>query len=110
MAYDEALAQRVRHLLQRRAGYSERKMFGGICFMLQGNMSCGIVQDKLMLRLGEKQVPQALQEPFTQEMDFTGKVMKSMIYVEAPGIANDEDLKDWVNQAIKFARTLPAKS
>lgn len=63
-----------------------------------------------MLRLGNKKVPQALQEPFTHEMDFTGKVMKSMIYVKAEGTEGDQDLKDWVNQAIQFTRTLPAKT
>ncbi|QDV16807.1 hypothetical protein Pan153_14390 [Gimesia panareensis] len=109
MAYDEELADRVHQLLHRRAGYSQRKMFGGICYLLHGNMCCGVTGTNLMLRLGEKKVPLALQEPFTHEMDFTGKVMKSMIYVIAEGTQNDEDLKDWIDQAVKFTRTLPAK-
>lgn len=110
MAYDEALADRVHQLLQRRAGYTQRKMFGGICFMLHGNMCCSVTRSCLMLRLGEKKAAQALQEPFTHEMDFTGKVMKSMIYVEGPGIEEEQDLKYWLNQAVRFTQSLPAKS
>ncbi|QGQ21685.1 TfoX/Sxy family protein [Gimesia benthica] len=110
MAYDEALADRIHQLLCRRAGYSQRKMFGGICFLLNGNMCCGVTGTNLMLRLGEKNAAQALQEPFTHEMDFTGKVMKSMIYVKAEGTQEDIDLKEWVNQAVKFVRTLPDKT
>lgn len=110
MAYDEQLADRVHQLLHRRAGYSQRKMFGGICYLLHGNMCCGVTGNYLMLRLGKNNVPQALQEPFTHEMDFTGKVMKSMIYVTTQGTRDDQDLKAWVNQAVKFTRTLPAKT
>ncbi|QDT89532.1 TfoX/Sxy family protein [Gimesia algae] len=109
MVFDEDLAQRVRQLMKRRKGFSERKMFGGICFMLHGNMCCGVIRDRLMLRLGEKRAQKALQEPATREMDFTGKPLKSMIYVEQPGYASAEDLKYWINQAVKFAQSLPAK-
>lgn len=109
MAYDEDLAQRVRLLMKRRKGFSERKMFGGICFMLHGNMCCGVTRDRLMLRLGEKNAQKALQEPDTKEMDFTGKPLKSMIYVEQAGYESTEDLKYWINQAVKFAQSLPPK-
>ena len=110
MAYDEILAQRVHQLLKRRKGFSQRKMFGGICFMLHGNMCCGVTQNELMLRLGEEKAIEALEEPFTREMDFTGKPLRSMIYVERLGFQNDDDLKYWVNQAIKFVQSLPPKS
>lgn len=110
MAYDEILAQRVYQLLKRRAGFSQRKMFGGICFMLHGNMCCGITQHELMLRLGEKNALKALETPYTREMDFTGKPLKSMIYVEQPGFEDDESLRYWVNQAVKFVQSLPPKS
>ncbi|QDU09315.1 TfoX/Sxy family protein [Gimesia aquarii] len=110
MAYDEALAQRVHQLLKRRKGFSQRKMFGGMCFMLHGNMCCGITHQELMLRLGEKNTAKALEESFTREMDFTGKPIKSMIYVERPGFEDDADLKYWVNQAVKFVQSLPPKS
>ena len=109
MAYDEQLATRVRKLLKRRKNYSERKMFGGICFMLGGNMCCGVTTDAIMLRLGRENAETALEEPFTREMDFTGRPMKGMIYVDAGGYAADDDLKDWVQQAAKFAASLPVK-
>ncbi len=109
MAYDEILAQRVYQLLKRRTGFSQRKMFGGICFMLHGNMCCGVTQNELMLRLGENNALKALEAPYTREMDFTGKPLKSMIYVEQPGFEEDESLRYWVNQAVKFVQSLPPK-
>ncbi len=78
--------------------------------MLHGNMCCGVTQNELMLRLGEKKALKALEEPYTREMDFTGKPLKSMIYVDPPGFEVDEDLEYWVNQAIKFVQSLPRKS
>jgi len=109
MAYDEQLTERVRKLLKRRKGFSERKMFGGVCFMLHGNMCCGVTKTNLMLRLGPQRAPQALGEPHTREMDFTGRPMKGMIYVEPDGYADDDDLKNWVRQAAAFASSLPPK-
>lgn len=109
MAYDEQLAGRVRKLLRRRKGFSEKKMFGGICFLLNGNMCCGVTGETLMLRLGKPAAARALEEPFTREMDFTGRPLKSMIYVDPAGYGTDTDLKTWVDRAVKFARTLPAK-
>lgn len=109
MAYDEQLADRVRKLLKRRKGFSERKMFGGICFMLQGNMCCGVIQSNLMLRLGAELAPHALKQPHTREMDFTGRPMKGMVYVEPAGHEEDDDLKSWVAQAAAFASSLPPK-
>lgn len=109
MAYDEQLAARVRKLLKRRKGYSERKMFGGICFMLHGNMCCGVTHSDLMLRLGPERAPQALKQPHTREMDFTGRPMKGMVYVEPAGYEDDYDLKSWVTQSAAFASSLPPK-
>lgn len=109
MAYNEQLAERVRKLLKRRKNFSERKMFGGICFMLGGNMCCGVIKDALMLRLGPEGAETALGEPFTREMDFTGKPMKGMVYVDAGGYAADDDLREWVQRAAKFAAALPVK-
>jgi len=110
MAYDETLAQRVYLLLNRQKGFSQRKMFGGLCFMLHGNMCCGITQNELMLRLGEINALKALEMPYTREMDFTGKPLKSMIFVDQPGFAGDDDLKYWVSQAVKFVKSLPPKT
>jgi TfoX/Sxy family transcriptional regulator of competence genes len=109
MAYDEQLARRVRSLLEGCDGYSERKMFGGLCCMLHGNMCCGVVGGELMLRLGEAGAEQALFEPHVREMDFTGRPMKSMVYVAAAGIKQDSELRRWVELAAEFASSLPPK-
>lgn len=92
MAYDEALAERVRDLLSSRDTYSERKMFGGICFMLGGNMALGVVGDDLMVRLDREDAERALAEPHVRPMDFTGRPTKNMVYVDPAGIEADGDL------------------
>ncbi len=109
MAYDLNQAERVRSLLDQLDGYYERKMFGGICFMLRGNMCCGIVNDDLMLRLDKEGAQKALLEEHVREMDFTGKPMKTMVYVSAEGIDEEEELQRWVDTAVAFAETLPPK-
>jgi TfoX/Sxy family transcriptional regulator of competence genes len=77
MAYDEQLADRVREELQADPGFSERKMFGGLCFMLRGNMCAGVVGERLMLRLGEDGATAALRQPGVSPMDFTGRPMRA---------------------------------
>ena len=109
MPYDELLASRIRDELVAHAGLSERKMFGGIAFMLNGNMCCGVVGDELMLRLGEEGASEALAERHTREMDFTGRAMKSMIYVEPQGCQTAEALSMWVGRAARYAASLPPK-
>ena len=109
MAYDEALAARIRQALAPRPDIDERKMFGGLAFLLRGNMCCGVVADTLMLRLGNEGAAEALKEPHTRPMDFTGKPLKSMVYVGSEGIASPEDLQRWVNRGADFAETLPPK-
>ncbi len=109
MAYDEGLAQRIRDSLAARTDIAEKKMFGGLAFMLAGNMCCGVVRDTLMLRVGPVQYHEALQQPHAREMDFTGRAMKGMIYVDAPGFAEDSALEDWLARAVSFASSLPPK-
>ncbi|MCA9688131.1 MAG: TfoX/Sxy family protein [Myxococcales bacterium] len=109
MAYDEALADRVRSQLARKRGLSERKMFGGLAFMLQGNMCCGVIKDELMVRVGADGQDDALAQPHARPMDFTGRPMKGMIYVEAAGLRTDAALGAWVARGVAFTRTLPAK-
>lgn len=108
MAFDEALADRVRETLGARPEVSERRMFGGIAFMLAGNMCCGVINDDLMVRLGEDGEA-ALAEPHTRPMDFTGKPMKSTIYVDPEGTATDEALAKWVEAGADYAASLPPK-
>jgi TfoX/Sxy family transcriptional regulator of competence genes len=109
MAFDEVLARRIEQMLDDRDGVAQRKMFGGIAYMLHGNMAVGIVKDELMLRLGDAGVAEALKQPHTRPMDFTGKIIKSMVYVEPAGFKSDKQLRSWVDRALAFAATLPRK-
>lgn len=108
MAYDEQLADRIRDVLAGQAGVTERKMFGGIAFMVDGHMACGIVRDDLMLRLGAEGADAALARPHVREMDFTGRPMTGMVYVEAAGLRGVA-LRNWVDKAVTHARSLPPK-
>jgi TfoX/Sxy family transcriptional regulator of competence genes len=110
MAYSEELAARIRKALVRRQGVSEKKMFGGITFMLRGHMCCGVVKDELVLRLGLEQGEKALTKPYTRECDFTGRSMKGMVIVAPGGYETDDALRRWVQQAIDFVLSLPAKN
>ena len=109
MAYDETLAQRIRELLADKHSVVEKRMFGGIAFMLHGNMSCGIVKDQLMVRVGPERHAEALAQPHARPMDFTGRPMKGMVYVGPEGLRSDADLNDWVRLAEEFAGSLPPK-
>lgn len=109
MAFDEALADRVRGALAARPEVSERKMFGGIAFMLAGNMAVGVIGEDLMVRLDPADAERALSEPHTRPMDFTGKPARNMVYVGPDGTASDEDLGGWVEAGAGFAASLPSK-
>lgn len=109
MAYDEGLAQRVRATLAEQSAVVEKKMFGGLAFMLQGNMCCGITKDELMVRVGPAQYADALAQPHARPMLFTGKPMKGMVSVGAEGCVTEADLQTWVQRGITFAGSLPPK-
>jgi TfoX/Sxy family transcriptional regulator of competence genes len=109
MAFDEGLAERIREVLEGEIGLSEKKMFGGLCFMLHGHMCAGIVKEELMIRVGPDGHDTALAEPHARLMDFTGKPMRGMVYVEAEGFAEDSDLEAWLDRGREFVRTLPPK-
>lgn len=106
---DHALVERIRPLFKRRQGYSEQKMFGGVCFMIQGNMCVGPWKGSLVVRLDKAKHDQTQQEPHVGPMDITGKVMQGWALVAPAGIATDEQLKHWVDRAVRYARTLPPK-
>ena len=89
MSYDESLASRVREILSSVAGFSEKKMFGGLCFLIHGNMCCGVLQAELVLRLDPKRAQALLSGPHTRPMDFTGRPTKGFVFVEAGGLATD---------------------
>ena len=109
MAYDEGLAQRVREVLVDQAGVVEKKMFGGLAFMLQGHMCCGVLQEELMVRVGPDQYEAALHKPHAREMDFTGRPMRGMVMVEAAGVESEASLAEWVGMGVAFAGSLPPK-
>jgi hypothetical protein len=103
MAYDEGLAERIRTVLRGRDDVAERKMFGGICFMVAGRMACGVAHHDLMVRIGPNEYEAALTEPHTRPWDFTGRPAHGMLYVAAGGVATDADLKRWLDRAVGFA-------
>ena len=100
MAYDEQLADRVRDVIGLRPNASERKMFGGIAFMVGGNMACGVIGDE-----GER----ALAEPNTRPFDFTGRPMRGFVVVGPGAIGSQEDLAGWVDAGADFAAALPPR-
>jgi TfoX/Sxy family transcriptional regulator of competence genes len=109
MAYSKSLAKRIRHLLAGRAGIVEKAMFGGVAFLLNGNMLVGVWQNSLIVRLGPEQGPAALEDEHVREFDVTGRPMKGWIMVEPDGIESDSQLADWIRRATGFVATLPAK-
>jgi len=110
MAYNEKLADRIRALVGDRPDLTERKMFGGLAFMLNGNMFCGIIRDDLMVRVGPDRFDDALAAPGARPMDFTGRPMKGMAFIGPAGYATDGQLRSWVEQTLDYARSLPAKT
>lgn len=109
MAYNALLAERIRKILKHRRGVSEQKMFGGICFSLNGNMCCGVAKEDLVLRLGAEGVAIGLKKAHTRPFEVTGRPMKTMLCVSPEGHQDDEALKYWLNQALAFVRLLPPK-
>ena len=110
MAYDEKLAERIRKVLGgKRKGITEKKMFGGIAWLLDGKMFVGIAKGELMVRVGPDEHDKAMAKPNVRPMDFTGRPMKGYVFVKPAGIAKDAALAAWVDQAAEHAATLPAK-
>lgn len=109
MAYDEKLAERVRGVLGRRRGISEKKMFGGLAFLVKGHMACGVLGDDLIVRVGPDEYETALQRAGARPMDFTGRSMKGMVYVGPRGYRRAPSLRAWVERGVSYARSLPPK-
>lgn len=110
MAYDEELAARVREMLAERSGLSEQKMFGGIGFMLGGNMCCGVHGEDLIVRLSTDDSDEALSHPHVRPMDITGRPMRGWLFVSAGGTRTEGALRGWVVRAADFAGSLPKKT
>lgn len=109
MAYDEGLAQRIREALDELRGLNEKRMFGGISFLVKGNMACGVIDDDLVVRVGPAHYEDALEQPYTRAFDFTGRPMKGWVMVAPDGYESDLDLRNWVQRGVDFARSLPPK-
>jgi hypothetical protein len=109
MAYSQALADRVRSAIGNRRDVAEKKMFGGVVFLLRGNMLVGIWQQSLIVRLGPEQAAQAMKREYVRQFDVTGRPMKGWIMVEPDGLETDAALAAWIEQATTFVETLPAK-
>ena len=109
MAYDEGLATRVREVLGDQPGLAEKKMFGGLAFLLHGNMACGVRGDDLMVRVDPELGDAALAEPGVRPFDMTGRPMKGWLLVDPDGHAEDEDLRRWVDRGLAHAGSLPPK-
>src|SRR3954453_5140040 len=109
MAFDESLAARIRDALARKKGVEEKKMFGCVCFMLDGNALAGVWKDRLIARLGPDEGEAALREPHVRPFDITGRPMRNWVAVEPEGVEDDGQLKEWVERALKFVRTLAKK-
>jgi len=84
-------------------------MFGGVAFLVRGNMCCGVVGNDLMVRVGADGYKDALARPHVREMDFTGRPLKGMVYVSAIGVRTAKQLQSWVDRGAQFAKSLPAK-
>ena len=107
MSYDEGLLHRVREVADTGEVWVEKKMFGRVAIMLNGNMACGIVEDELMVRGGPNAYEDSLGQLHAPEMDFTGRPMKGMVMVSVAGIDADKDLGEWVARGVDFAGSLP---
>ena len=109
MAFDESLAARIREALARKKGVEEKKMFGGVGFLLGGNILVGVWKDSLIARLGPDNHDDALLEPHVREFDITGRAMKGWVLVAPQGVEDDDQLSVWIQRAVKFVGELPAK-
>ena len=109
MPYNEKLAERVREILKRRRVVTEKKMFGGLAFMLNGNMCCGVEKENLMVRVGPERYEAALAKPHARPMDFTGRPLTGFVYVGPGAYRTEKSLTRWINLGLSFVASLPKK-
>src|SRR5690348_17085877 len=103
VVFDETLAARVRRILAPRSDVNERRMFGGVCFLIGGSMVCGVVKDELCVRVGPNRHEEALRAPHTRPMDFTGRPMRGFVYVQPAGLNNAATLRKWLEMGVAHA-------
>jgi TfoX/Sxy family transcriptional regulator of competence genes len=109
MAYSKSLAARIQYIVGKRRGIAEKKMFGGVCFLQDGNMLVGVWENSLIARVGAEVAGEALTQEFVREFDVTGRPMKGWIVVDPDGIDTDQQLREWIDRSVEFVCTLPRK-
>ena len=109
MAYDEVLAGRITTLLKRRRGITRKKMFGGLCFLMDGKMVCGVERNRLVVRVGPARYEALLKQPHVKPMDFTGRPLRGFVYVLPQGLQSRAALKMWIDRGLRYAKSVPAK-
>lgn len=109
MVYNEQLAAKARALISSRKGFSEKRMFGGMAYLINGNVCCGVLKDDLVVRVGPDEYGAALAMPHARQMDFTGRKIRGFVYVDPRGWSKTESLGKWVRIGIKYASSLPKK-
>jgi TfoX/Sxy family transcriptional regulator of competence genes len=109
MACDESLAQRVRTILSSTPGLTEKKMFGGLGFLVHGNMAGGVHGRRLIVRVGQERYDEALSRPHASPFDLTGRPMRGWVWIDPQGVQTDEELRRWVSQGLEYALSLPPK-
>lgn len=109
MAYDTNLARRIIETLQGVSGVDEKKMFGGVAYLIHGNMAVGVHGDDLMVRVGPENHAEAMKRPHTRVFDMTGKPMSGWVVVAAAGLTDQKVFADWIAQGLAYALTLPPK-
>ncbi len=110
MAFNDELATRIRKRLGKRPGLTEKRMFGGLAFLLHGNMCCGVHGQEMIVRLDPEDTNRALKQPHTRVFDLSGgRPMKGWILVQPPGLARSDGLAKWVTTSLKYAASLPPK-
>ena len=108
MVYDENFASRVKQLMETKTEFDEKKMFGGLTFMVNGHMAVGVLKNDFVVRIGPDQYGDALQMPNTRKMDFTGRSIKGMVYVNLKTL-DDENLNTWIDKSLNFVNSLEPK-
>lgn len=110
MAFDEKLGDRLREVIAEHGDFTERKMFGGLAFMVRGNMCCGVIKDDLLVRVDPERSEELLKDKNARPMDFSGKPMKGFLYIAPPGVRTEKQLRRWADVGLSFVATLPTKS
>jgi TfoX/Sxy family transcriptional regulator of competence genes len=107
--FSDLTARKIRNALEETPGVSERQIIGGVAFLVQGNMCCGVFDEKLVVRVGPDAYDEALREPHARPMDFTGRPLPGFVYIAREGYASETALRQWIDRSVGFVRSLPQR-